>query len=359
MTKEQNRQFLNQLAVGPDEIDFYFSTELPEVVLQEIAAKHGLDRENLDDLLANLVIGNFNLSALQQKINLLVTNSQTARKVFLDIVGKICLPLDAYLLDDVAGFIAAQGGRPEEYRSYVEDFQKRLADHTGRLLDELLDEADEQIDFGEEKEAVLDIVSNHLVEVLYSDNSEAVLSFDRGLAYVINNEESLIKEMENILLNSAEQLTKEPLVIGNKQAEPTIANWLSDFISLMGLASFDSLVVANYMVKSANAQRLQGSERDALQKLLLFYLNLKFYPASLEDRPATEWYIMPLSLTEKPMSSRASSAPRVDMVKPELEFSRPEYVQAKLTSLQKMADNYPVGSLERLAVEEEIKKIKK
>lgn len=356
MTKEQSVQFLEKLDQTSDEVNFYFSSSLPDQAITEIALDYNLPKDKVESLVLELVINNFNFTGLQQRIKLLMADQidQTVfDKIFIDFLGKICLPLDNYLETDVAGLIRSYDRQPADYQRYVINFQQSLEEYLVEETGKYLDEVETTIDLDQEIEATIDLLTNHLDRVLQTDNLDALLAFNRGVAYVLNNQEPLVKELENILLDSQIKITKQPIVINEKTVEPTAGNWLNDFITSMGVEQFDSLVIADYMIKSENIKSLSDAEREIIQKLITLYLNIKFYPDSMNGKAITDWFVLPLPLTEQPITHQVQHVERQN-----IEEVQQTYNQAKLAELQQIASSYNEGSLERLAVEEEIIQLK-
>jgi len=89
---------------------------------------------------------------------------------------------------------------------------------------------------------------------------------------------------QNALLNNQEQLGKQPLLLDGKKIEPTLKNWLSDFIasSQPSIAAGSTYDAVKYMSTASNAARLTKGEQNILFEIFKVYNWLKF-PLITED----------------------------------------------------------------------------
>ncbi len=174
-----------------------------------------------------------------------------------------------------------------------------------------------------------------------------VYRLNKRLLEIFAKDESFIGELTKIISNNQEQLTGKNLTIDGRTQSGTIANWLKDFISQNGSTIFNNVVLSRYITDSPNTRLLDKEEKELLGKLLTLYRNLKFFPDSMEGESPEDWQIIPISNEER----EKNELPRSPLGPPQT----PEEKQAK--ELEKIASQYHEGSLERRAIEEEIRKL--
>ncbi|MFH1413133.1 MAG: hypothetical protein ABIG10_03875 [bacterium] len=350
MDDQQAQQFLKKLGQLSDEVQFYFNDEISGSSISEIAELYGFEKDLIYDLVYDLVINNFDINLLKQNIVKLVNNDREISKdLTLDILGKILLPIDQYLDINIEQLIIDNNGNIENYNSYVMSFKNRLDGHILDLLNDYVDEQIEAIDPDQEKIAVDILFNNHILDVLRDENPETLAILNSGLLYLLNNEEGLQKKLEQMLLDNQVKITSQEITINDKKFEPTAGNWIRSFINSAGLDKYDIMAVSDYLIKSGDVNVLSEKERSIVNRLITIYLNIKFYPESIADKPLTELHIIPLPAGKENKFKK--------VVKPQPAIIKsPEQISSSILKLQKMAENYSQGSLERLVIEEEIKK---
>jgi hypothetical protein len=185
------------------------------------------------------------------------------------------------------------------------------------------------------EETIREIFQQKLIETIKGDNDFRDV-INEEIIITISSSEALTKsELLNILLQNQERLPVKSLVIDGKNEPPTISNWIKEFIKIMGSGLFNNIMLSQYFINSENARKLGQDEKMLLNRVLTLYRNLKFFPESMGDLPVDQWQIFPL----------------------DEEDNKKDYDEKYRIELKKIAEKYPPGSLERLAVEEEIKKL--
>ena len=86
------------------------------------------------------------------------------------------------------------------------------------------------------------------------------------------------RELERLLYENKDLLTTNSLTVSGKPAEPTIGNWLKDFIDKKGTGDFNTIALSDYMTNSANTKNLTQDEKRKLFDLFNLYRNIKFFP---------------------------------------------------------------------------------
>jgi hypothetical protein len=182
----------------------------------------------------------------------------------------------------------------------------------------------------------LQIFRENLLALFSKENRIFAESINLRLFELALENTNLFYELEKILYINEEKLSNKEFTLDEKPKSPAVANWLKDFIKKNGSGMFDNLVLTQYLTASENAKKLDPAERDLLKKLLLTYRHLKFFPASMPNDYGDGWEIIPIEI------EAAENKTDNDKTK---------------SDLQNLAASYPIGSLERKAIEEEIKKI--
>ncbi len=133
-----------------------------------------------------------------------------------------------------------------------------------------------------------DILQGKLVQI-FEGTEEAKAEFNEKMAYaLVADDDAEPDELAKLLYANQERLTQKRLTLEDRPQEPTIANWLKDFILFAGAMTFDNVTLTRYMTTSANVQVLDPGERERVAKLMKLYRAVKFYPASMPNDP-NEW----------------------------------------------------------------------
>ncbi|MFA5029167.1 MAG: hypothetical protein WC518_00240 [Patescibacteria group bacterium] len=165
----------------------------------------------------------------------------------------------------------------------------------------------------EQKKILTDLFRERLKEVLTGDG-ELVQEVNDMIFDILGREmgdenKMFEKDLEKILYLNQEKLTSQSINIDGRPLEPTVANWLRDFINRNGTAFFSNLVLSQYLANSENGNRLNQGEKMLLGKLLVLYRNLKFFPDNLTNLPRNQWEIIPISRHKsEPIASAGAAA---------------------------------------------------
>ncbi|HTX86649.1 MAG TPA: hypothetical protein VMC41_01110, partial [Candidatus Nanoarchaeia archaeon] len=122
---------------------------------------------------------------------------------------------------------------------------------------------------------------------------------------------------------------------------------------------------SRYAIDSENGRKLSESEKKIIIDLLTVYRNLKFFPDVFGDAPIDQWNILPVKPSEVkkeiPLKTRAALETARTSIPGRAEKAAAEEKSAadeqKMRELREALDKYPASSLQRKAVEEEIKKL--
>ncbi len=339
------------------------------------------------DLIAQLFLKEIPATNLVETIkNFFGFSDLVARQLACDIAGTRLLVVADWLGVDISGLISSWGGDSAKYQSYAEIQQRAIpleAEWVAQQLaepPEFVDEPedDEDVDWEEREKKIKEFFANNLVEMLSSNDNEVLSEINDFIFHLIFNvREEIQGELANLLLNNQETLTSQRLVLDGRQVDPTVANWLSYFITQKGSGMFDAVALSDFVTNSPNAKFLDFDEKKLLSNLLQVYCNLKFFPENLPSSDPRHWMIFPVAIPEEPLGRNVGAqetnstrfAPVIPVTKPKIfpkttAVNHQEEAQAKLkaqqiTETQTLLARYPEGSLERLALEEELDKLKR
>ncbi|MCX6800441.1 MAG: hypothetical protein NT091_04830 [Candidatus Falkowbacteria bacterium] len=210
-----------------------------------------------------------------------------------------------------------------------------------------------------------------------------------------------------------EILTTKQFILEDKVKDGTISNWIAYFIKLFGASYFDGITLTRFMTDSPNTKVLDEEEKKLVNRLLKTYRAIKFFPKTLEKAKPENWRIIPIEKTfsllengapkglsplappideneininsidsqdelnplpsqpifpaEKRKLPRKPLGPPQEKVSPKIiDFGQPKApvapvilapIRPEISELQSMAASFPIDSLERKAIEDEIKKL--
>jgi hypothetical protein len=149
------------------------------------------------------------------------------------------------------------------------------------------------------EEAVMDLLANHLMVAFDVPNYD----FKEKIDLAIENIETEVERMEFVL--SLEKIFKENkatigknmLTISGAQVQPTLQNWIADYLTVHGQTSERTgYETAEYLSKSPNAKQLSEAERFDLLDILTIYNNL--YNSAYQIKSAQSLPPSPESLNE-------------------------------------------------------------
>ena len=216
-------------------------------------------------------------------------------------------------------------------------------------------------------EEVLDIFKNNFVRFL-KETDPSYLDIERlnkSVFFHLSVDGLRQEEMAKALIDNNERITKNQIVVEEKEVSPTIANWLRDFFKHNGAGEFNDLALLEYLNSSKNAKILIDEEKNTLRKMLKAYYNINFFPESMENILVDDWQIISSNLNE---DKKEPAVSELDYKEKELPVKEAVNIQIsaeekRLLELKDALLNYPSSSLEYKAIKQEItsleKKIKK
>jgi len=216
-------------------------------------------------------------------------------------------------------------------------------------------------------EEVLDIFKNNFVRFLKKTDPSYldIERLNKSVFFHLSVDGLRQEEMAKALIDNNERITKNQIVVEEKEVSPTIANWLRDFFKHNGAGEFNDLALLEYLNSSKNAKILIDEEKNTLRKMLKAYYNINFFPESMENILVDDWQIISSNLNE---DKKEPAVSELDYKEKELPVKEAVNIQIsaeekRLLELKDALLNYPSSSLEYKAIKQEItsleKKIKK
>lgn len=291
----------------------------------------------------------------QEATRLFAFDDITAISFARDLLGTHFLFLADYFPDMLTS-LESFGGKPENYIEVISRISKALAEEKVYFAKEMAPEEEYvfQPKSVVEEEELLDdeplnqeeyaeIFNKGVISFLFEmSDPEMIREFNQETIVFISENPLAQNDFFKNLMSNQELIGRNPIWIENKKVDPTIANWLKDFIKEKGSDFFDELILAEYLAVSPNPKNLSSDEKNLLRRLLNLYRNLAFFPESQENLPAEKWQLVPFE--DKDQQEKTFLEKKEDNLRRELEES--------LRKFQK-------GSLEYRAASEELEKLNK
>ncbi len=369
-------RFSSNYSLLPDKIKFFLSSELSGRVAVDLAEKYKTEKRDVYSLIFLAVNSDFNLSLVKKKLSTFNLTGINLDKFWLDLLGSFFLPISESIKKytknevDILESIKKLGANPNSYRSYVDNFNEEVVSHEESLARSFIENYKDKFDIKEESDYILDIFSNDVIEMLTTNSFSASTSLNVGIIYLLMEDETFKDKALRSLFVNSERLGMSNILIDEKKVEPTIANWLKDFIKINGSGTFNDIVLIDYINNSINAKMLSSDNKNTLANILRFYRNLSFFPDSLENIDIAKWKIFPFSDPDNENEKKANldeerkrTIKNIDILEEERGFNPPHSAEEReseeVLRLRRMLDSYAPSSLERKAINEEIRKIKK
>jgi hypothetical protein len=381
--EDKNIQFLQKLDSLSEEVNLYFSSSLNEKNNLEISKDYNIDIFSLNDLIINFFISNFDLNILSKEAEEKNINKNNLNKFICDFLGKLFLPIESFLSWDVKKEIEGRKGKIENYKKYIEEFNNLIEDKNVEELSELAENFLDNFDEAEEERVVLNFLEKDLLSVLSDNDISGSRRLNGSLVYLLINKKDLLNKFVRTFLNNQEQISSQRILLDGKEQDPTIANWIKHFVKENGSGIPGNITLAKYLTSSSDVLSLKENEKKILKKVLKLYKNLVFFPDSMANISVDDWEIIPIdrdssfvnkniskkeegnfqdnkkiALEDKPIIKKeeikeTKVEEKIDLrtEEPKKEVENPEIIK-----LQEMLTKYPENSLERKAIEGEIKK---
>ncbi len=315
MTKINSSQFFNYIGNLSPEAEFYFYSQAVGRALREIKDKYQAKEEDyFFDLFNYYTVQDFDFSDLRNELagQFPQLSDGEITAIGCDAIGMLFLPVATLLPDKaIEKQLSSWGGKAKDYHEYIEAFNNELEEKQLDLLESAVEAFDKKVDKEEEMRDMEDLLINDLLAILNDKNKDSLNMLNGELIYFLSKFPQFKNRLANNLLENKEKLGNGSISLSGQKAEPSIGNWLLDFVNQKGSDYFDNVVLSDYLANSANARQLDNDNKKILAKVLVLYRNLKFFPQTLENLPPEKWGIIPIETAkEQPLgSNRQGAAP--------------------------------------------------
>lgn len=219
------------------------------------------------------------------------------------------LPIDDYLKGAAKKFLQKQGKDLKQYdellteldtqvKKEIEQENKEAQTEKIKPKKPIVDPDDpmaprplEFADPEQDKEEMKAIFEKHLLKVFDTNMIEMKIDFNVLLTKLLLEDNSFQLDLLNSMASNQELITKNKIVHNNEKVEPTIANWLKDFISHLDLKKNETLSTlqkAKYYNESPNIKNLSKEERQLVDNLFDLYENISNFYVTSEKLPMSE-----------------------------------------------------------------------
>lgn len=300
MNPQDARQFLLKLEGLRPEVEHYLLSATLAEFLKKLDEKYGVTNDYFTDLIVEAVGGTLKLQDAPKKIQENLRRSgEESKKMALDFLGVVFLPLDPYLFGwGIKELFFSWKGNPNDYEDYVSACVESIWEENDRILEEHVQNFDANRDTAGELNSSVTLFKKLLVSILSSENEENKARLNSSILSLLTASPLNKKALEEALYESEEKISDKKIKLEQKFVEATASNWIKDFIAYYGTGLFDNLVLSEYITGSENTKGLDDGTRKLLIQLLLVYRNLKFFPSSMSDRPFAEQGIIPVKRDE-------------------------------------------------------------
>mgnify|MGYP000996610182 CR=1 FL=1 len=277
--------------------------------------------------------------------------------------------------------------------SLAQDLKQKVFDPVLERLRFLNTSSEKDMTLEQEKNFAENLFKTNVLKELHHDPFIISALNDR-LFYILARDEQFNDRLARALYENNEKVTEHPIQVNKDQVSPTIGNWIKDYISHYGSQTYDSLSQSKFITSSENTKNLTPQEKELVHDILKVYINIAFFPDSMPSDDGEGWEIItgglveevtyedsekevvskpeiksqsplqPIPVVSKPITPIKKEQPVVKSVqKPAVENKTPSTHSSlpspEILNLRNMLLQYPPNSLERQAIEEEIKKLEK
>lgn len=297
-----DNQFSDKFELLPDEVKLYFSSEINGKNVLELAKEYKVEDYQIYSLVFLAVNSDFDLEILKDRIKKMELTGISAKKLWIDFLGRILLPIEKLLEAQfpdkikIEAEIKRLGTNPIRYKNQIEEVVDLIDDENVRLLEELITNFEASVDIKKEEDYVTDILKNDLLSIFKTSSLSANTALNRGFIYLLFNAEGFKESALRIIMSNQSLIGKNNILMDGREVAPSVANWLKNFIKEKGSDMFDDIVLAQYLDNNNGAKQLSQEEKEILSSLLRFYKNINFFPESMQNIAPDKWQIFPFEV---------------------------------------------------------------
>jgi len=370
-------KFFQVLSKLSPEAQKYFDTPAANRFTKKFSQKYGLVEEMVDDMLIAVVAENFDFSEVEKTLT--VVENINKQEAVIDFIGYIFGPIHSFLPSGIIEkALESRGSQLGRYQLEISEYRRLLEDEDLDKLSQFVEAFKKDFDLEGELAMAKELFKTSLLEIISDNIGEPINVLNQGLVYILINHESSRDELIKELLENNQVLSNKNFTFEGKSIVGTVELWFKDFFQKIGGGKFDNIKLTEFLTNSENGKLLDLGERRILGDIFKTYYNIKYFPESMAHLTPEKWHIIPMQnligenkgkLIEIKKIEASNPSPIVSAVTPvtpnEVSDIHPDNVEninsakARITELQKMANTFPVGSLERRALEQEISSLNK
>jgi len=210
--------------------------------------------------------------------------------------------------DDFAAFLSEYRRSYEEEKRTATEMEKirqeeEKAESAEEYINKKLNEAPLVVtDPEEEKLSAKDGFSHYLVPVLIADDYALKIDLNVRLITLLTGDESRTfqRELLDVLYQNAEKITINPIKLKTEIVDPSVGNWLKDYVAFTGIDEVVSTIKkAQYFTQAENIKVLTPEEKEKLEKLFDLYINIKNFYDNVTKYDLDEISIFPFTAKEQ------------------------------------------------------------
>jgi hypothetical protein len=136
-----------------------------------------------------------------------------------------------------------------------------------------------------------ELIEKHLDIVLqFPDfDLEEIFAKKVVLLYLDDFQVNAMKTFLKAMKNSLSKIGNKPITLMGKEVEPTVANWLADYLSSVSINSFKgNLEEAKYINQSSNSSKLSSLDKHGLEQVIKVYDSMNNSVRNFESIPLTD-----------------------------------------------------------------------
>lgn len=223
-----------------------------------------------------------------------------------------------------------------------------------------------------EKQIILEIFEKKLVQEI-KNNVIIIEAVNQRIFYCLTGDLNFKSEIEKVMHKNQERITGNKIIIDKDEVIPSVDNWIKYFIKDSGTDIFDNIVLSKFISNSRYASVLPDNEKNLLIKVLKTYRNIKFFPESMPNDDVdgmSGWAIIPVEQQEikiknNDFASKEREEKKSDFKHKHVAKKNPVLKKEKalnpeeliIEEYKKEIEKYAIGSIERKAIEQEMKNI--
>ena len=252
-------------------------------------------------------------------------DKKEAASLAIEILSKRLLIVDEeWFGGEVANKLKELGANLEDYQEYLKEYLVEFEKEKAIELEEKKRDEEKERGIGSSSEAYIEKrlaeipqvikdpegekraakqgFSKYLVPVLKANDFILKIDLNIRLITLLMDDESKVfqKELLDVIYKNEEQLTLKEILLKDERVDPTVGNWLRDYIHFVGVDEVVSTIKkAQYFTNSVNVKALDEEEKKLLDKLLDFYIDLKNFYVNASKYDPSELHIFTLSDEEQ------------------------------------------------------------